>query len=170
MSQPTINFGPNANQAVVSAHSKTILREILSHAGLDECLITSTSRTPADQARIMFNNIEAHGVAAQKALYAAGDQVIDVYVAKKSAGKTATQIKAAMEAKIKAIGPEKVSHHCADPTKLNVTDVAPASIADKHAFENAVNVARSSGKVSRFITPNNGDPAYHIEIAQPQNA
>jgi len=115
----------------------------------------------------MFNNIEAHGVAAQKALYAAaGDQVIDVYVVKKGEGKTAAQIKAAMEAKIKAIGPEKVSHHCADPAKLNVTDVAPSSITNKHAFENAVNVARSSGKVSRFITPNNGDPAYHIEIPQ----
>lgn len=167
MSQPTINFGPNANQSVVSTLSKTILREILNHAGLDGCLITSTSRTPADQARIMFNNIEAHGVAAQKALYAAaGDQVIDVYVAKKAGKKTAAQIKAAMEAKIKAIGPEKVSHHCADPTRLNVVDVSPSSIANKHAFENAVNVARNSEKISRFITPNNGDPAYHLEIPQ----
>jgi len=168
MSQPTINFGPKANQSVVSAHSKTILREILNHAGLAACLITSTSRTPADQARIMFNNITAHGVAAQKALYAAaGDQVIDVFVAKKAEGKNAAQIKAAMEAKIKAIGPEKVSHHCADPARLNVVDVSPSSIVNKHAFENAVNVARNSGKISRFITPNNGDPAYHLEIPQP---
>lgn len=168
MSQPTINFGSNANQGVVSTHSKNILKEILNHAGLDSCLITSTSRTPADQARIMFNNLETHGVTAQKALYAAaGDQVIDVYSAKKAEGKTAAQIKAAMEAKIKAIGPEKVSHHCADPATLNVVDVSPPSISNKHAFENAVNVARNSGKVSRFITPNNGDPAYHIEIPQP---
>ena len=168
MSQPTINFGPNANQSVVSTHSKTILTEILNHAGLDECSITSTSRTPADQARVMFNNLEAHGVAAQKALYAAaGDQVIDVYSARKAEGKTAAQIKSAMEVKINAIGPDKVSHHCADPAKLNVVDISPLSIANKHAFENAVNVARNSGKVSRFITPNNGDPAYHIEIPQP---
>ena len=168
MSQPTTNFGPRANQSVVSTNSKRILREILNHAGLNACLITSTSRTPADQARIMFNNIAAHGVAAQKALYAAaGDQVIDVYVAKKAEGKNPAQIKSAMEAKIKAIGPEKVSHHCADPARLNVVDVSPASIGNKHAFENAVNVARNSGKVSRFITPNNGDPAYHLEMPQP---
>ncbi len=168
MSQPTINFGTNANQSVISTHSKTILREMLNHAGLDSCLITSTSRTPADQARVMFNNLKAHGVAAQKALYAAaGDQVIDVYSAKKAEGKTEAQIKAAMEAKIKAIGPEKVSRHCADPAVLNVVDIAPSSIANKHAFENAVNVAKNSGKVSRFITPHNGDPAYHIEIPQP---
>lgn len=168
MSQPTINFGANANQTVVSQHTKTILREMLSHAGLGSCLITSTSRTPADQARVMFNNLETHGVAAQKALYAAaGDQVIDVYAAKKAEGKTAAQIKTAMEAKINAIGPEKVSRHCANPSVLNVVDVAPSSIANKHAFENAVNVALNSGKVSRFITPGNGDPAYHIEIPQP---
>lgn len=167
MSQPIINFGSKANQAVVSNHTKTVLKEILSHAGLDSCKITSTSRTPADQARIMYDNLEAHGVAQQKALYAAaGDLVIDVYSQQKAAGKNATQIKAAMEAKINAIGPEKVSHHCADPAKLNVIDVAPSSIANKHGFENAVNVARISGKVSRFITPNNGDPAYHIEIPQ----
>src|SRR6185369_15345312 len=104
MSQPTINFGSNANQRVVSTHSKNILTEILNHAGLDTCLITSTSRTPAEQARVMFNNLETHGVKAQKALYeAAGDLVIDVYSAKKDEGKTASQIKAAMEAKIKAI-------------------------------------------------------------------
>ncbi len=168
MSQPTINFGSNANQTVVSTHSKTILTEMLNHAGLGSCLITSTSRTPADQARVMFNNLETLGVAAQKALYAAaGDQVIDVYSEKKAEGKTDAQIKTAMEAKIKAIGPEKVSRHCADPAVLNVVDISPLSIANKHAFENAVNVALNNRKVSRFITPRNGDPAYHIEIPQP---
>lgn len=167
MSKPTINFGPNAVQAVVSAKTKALLQEMLSHAGLDSCLITSTSRTPADQARVMFNNLETKGVKSQRDLYAAaGDLVIDVYEAQKKAGKTATQIKNAMEAKINAIGPEKVSRHCADPNKLNVVDVAPSSIGNKHAFENAVNVALNSGKVSRFITPGSGDPAYHIEIPQ----
>lgn len=167
MSQPTMNFGSNANQSVVSNNTKAVLKEILNHAGLDSCMITSTSRTPADQARVMYNNLVAHGVAAQKKLYAAaGDLVIDVYVQQKAAGKNAAKIKAAMEAKINAIGPEKISHHCADPAKLNVIDVSPASIVNKHAFENAVHAALNSGKVSRFITPNNGDPAYHIEIPQ----
>lgn len=167
MSQPTINFGANANQTVVSALTMKILREILSHAGLNACTITSTSRTPADQARVMFNNLETHGVKSQRILYAAaGDLVIDVYEAQKKAGKTPMQIKTAMEAKIKAIGPEKVSRHCADPARLNVVDVSPSSVANKHAFENAVQTARNVGKVSRFITPNQGDPAYHIEIPQ----
>lgn len=166
--QSSIQFGPNANQAVVSVHTLGVLSDILGGAGLNSCLITSTSRTPAEQARIMFNNIVSHGVASQKALYAAaGDSVIDEFVKAKNAGKSNDQIVAAMEAKIRAVGPEHVSHHCADPAKLNVVDVAPSSIANKPAFEHAVQAAKTKGKVSTFLTPSNHDPAYHIEIPQP---
>lgn len=169
MSQPSIKFGPKANQAVVSVHTLGVLTEILSAANLGSCLITSTSRTPADQARIMFNNIVSKGVAAQKSLYkAAGQSVIDEYVKAKNAGKTGDQIKAAMEAKIIAIGPDKVSHHCADPSKLNVVDIAPSSLGNKSAFEKATNAAKAKGSVSKFLTPGNNDPAYHLEIPQPK--
>ncbi|MCA1816916.1 MAG: hypothetical protein LC746_10995 [Acidobacteria bacterium] len=78
MSQPSITFGPRANQAVVSVHTINVLTEILNAAKLASCMITSTSRTPAEQARIMFQNIASKGVAAQKQLYAApGRAVID---------------------------------------------------------------------------------------------
>ena len=162
----SFNFGPNANKEVVSGHSIEVLTEILAKAGLGSFQITSTSRTPADQARVMFNNIVSHGVAQQKGLYAAaGDKVIDVFVAQKKAGRTSDQIKAAMEKEIIKIGPGKVSRHCADPAVLNVVDIAPSSIANKQAFENAVETAMAKGKVSKFILPPS-DPAYHIEIPQ----
>ena len=168
MSQPSIKFGPKANQAVVSVFTIGVLTDILNAAGLASCLITSTSRTPADQARIMFSNIVSKGVASQKALYAAaGDAVIDEFVKAKNAGKTKDQIVAAMEAKIKALGPSSVSHHCADPAKLNVVDVAPSSLANQAAFVKAVNAAKAKGVVSKFLTPGNSDPAFHIEIPQP---
>lgn len=166
--QPSIKFGPKANKAVVSVHTIGVLAEILLAAGLDTCLITSTSRTPSDQARIMFNNISTKGVASQKALYAAaGRSVVDEYVNAKKAGKTRDQIIAALEAKIRAIGPDKVSHHCADPARLNVVDVAPSSVAKQQSFQNAVRAAMKLGKVSKFLTPGNSDPAFHIEIPQP---
>ncbi|MDT5261453.1 MAG: hypothetical protein QOC61_457 [Acidobacteriota bacterium] len=166
--QPSIQFGPNANQGVVSVHTIGVLTDILRAAACDSCIITSTSRTPAEQARIMFSNIKSQGVAKQKALYAAaGDSVIDEFVRAKNAGKSDDQIRAAMEAKIRAVGPEKVSHHCADPAKLNVVDIAPSSIAKKQAFQTAVNAAQKQGKVSKFLTPGNNDPAFHIEIPQP---
>lgn len=166
MSEPTITFGSNANQAVVSEHSRTVLKGILTAAGLGSCRITSTSRTPEDQARVMYNNIVDHGVAAQKSLYAAaGDQVIDAYVLARNQGKSQSQIRTAMKNKIVAVGPGRVSRHCADPAVLNVIDVAPSSIADKAAFEAAVNQAVQSGRVSKFLMPPQ-DPAYHLEIPQ----
>ncbi|HZH30781.1 MAG TPA: hypothetical protein VEY11_08455 [Pyrinomonadaceae bacterium] len=170
MTQPAIKFGPKANQAVVSVHTLGVLTEILNAANLVSCLITSTSRTPSDQARIMFSNIVSKGVAAQKALYKApGRAVIDEYVKTKNAGKTSDQIKAAMEAKIRALGPANVSRHCADPALLNVVDISPSSLSNTTAFEKAIRAAQTKGKLSKFLTPGDNDPAYHLEIPQPKS-
>lgn len=160
-----IKFGKNAKKENVTNFSMQVLEDILQAAGLNSALISSTARTPADQARVMYNNIEATGVAAQKKLYAAaGDAVIDEYVKAKAAKKTPVEIKAAMEAKIIAIGPTKVSHHAADPNVLCVFDVAPSSIPKKAEFEKAV---RADKRVSKFLTPPL-DPGYHLEIPQPK--
>ena len=160
-----IKFGAKAKKENVTNFSLKVLEDILQKAGLSSALISSTSRTPADQARVMFNNIVSTSVAAQKKLYAAaGDSVIDEYVKAKAAGKTAIEIKAAMEAKIIAIGPTKVSHHAADPNILCVFDIAPSSITKKAAFEKAV---KADKRVSKFITPP-VDPGYHLEIPQPK--
>jgi hypothetical protein len=168
MSQPSITFGPRANQAVVSVHTISILTEILVNAKLASCMITSTSRTPADQARIMFQNIVSKGVAAQLKLYKPpGQAVIREFQSAKAAGKDDAGVIAAMEAKINALGPMTVSRHCADPAKLNVVDVAPSSVANGASFVNAVQSAIKAGKVSKLLTPANNDPAFHIEIPQP---
>ena len=160
-----IKFGPKAVKENVTNFSLKVLEDILQAAGLSSALITSTARTPADQARVMFDNIVATSVAKQKQLYAAaGDLVIDEFVKAKKAGKTPVEIKAAMEAKIIAIGPTKVSHHAADPNILCVFDVAPSSIAKKAEFEKAV---KADKRVQKFIPPP-VDPAYHLEIPQPK--
>ena len=162
-----IKFGPKAVKQNVTNFSLKVLEDIMQKAGISSALITSTARTPADQARVMFNNIVTTSVAAQKKLYAAaGDAVIDEYVKAKKAGKTPVEIKAAMEAKINELGPTKISHHAADPSVLCVFDVAPSSIAKKAAFEKAV---RADRRVKKFITPPD-DPGYHLEIPQPKNA
>lgn len=162
---PEIKFGKNASKENVTNFSLKVLEDILQAAGIGSALISSTARTPADQARVMFNNIVGTSVAAQKKLYAAaGDAVIDEYVKAKKAGKTPVEIKAAMEAKIIELGPTKVSHHAADPLVLCVFDVAPSSIAKKAAFEQAV---RKDKRVSKFLTPPL-DPGYHLEIPQPK--
>ncbi len=165
-SQPSIAFGPNANSAHVTAFSRQVLLDIMRQAGLTRVVISSTSRDPKNQARVMFNNLPQFGVAHQKALYGAGgDQVIEVYRQARAAGKSATAIQALMEQKIVQIGPAKVSRHASDPRVLNVFDVAPGSVTKKKAFEQAV---RADSRVAKFITPPT-DPGYHLEIPQRQS-
>ena len=162
----SLTFGPNAVENAVSAHSLEILKDVLRAAGLKSATITSTARTAEDQARAMYNNLEEHGVAPQKALYGpAGDKVIDVYIASKAAKKKPDQIKADMEAKIIEIGPSKVSRHCADFTRLNVFDVGPHSIGDSKANKAFVKAAQAEvgGRISNFI-PYPKDPGHHFEI------
>jgi hypothetical protein len=159
-----IVFGPNAKSSDVTAYSLSVLRDIMGVANVAKLVISSTQRLPADQARVMFNNLETQGVEAQRKLYKPpGQAVIDVFVAGKAAKKSADAIKAEMTAKIIALGPTNVSHHAADPKILNVFDVAPSSVANVDAFQTA---AKSDARVSKFLTPPN-DPGLHLEIPQP---
>jgi hypothetical protein len=161
-----INFGPNANGADVSDHSRGVLKAVMAAAGVSSLTVSSTARAPFDQARVMFDNIQKTGVAAQKKLYGPfGDSVIDVFVAASNAGKNRAETIAAMQAKIIEVGPSNVSHHAADPKRLNVFDVAPSSIpiARKHAWEAAI---KANHEISKFIFPPS-DPGYHFEIKQP---
>lgn len=159
-----IRFAEHANPADVTPYSRGVLEEILRAAGQRGALVSSTSRSPADQARVMFDNLERHGVEHQKRLYGrAGDKVIDAYARAKAANKTSDQIKADMEAKIRELGPTSVSRHASDPRVLNVFDVAPSSIKDRRAFEAAV---KADKRVTTFLVPP-GDPGYHLEIPQP---
>jgi len=161
-----IAFGPNAKSGDLSDFSRSVLNDIMGVAGVVTLTITSTQRSPQDQARVMFANIERDGVAKQKALYKApGQAVIDAYAAAKAAGKSPDEIKAAMVARILELGPEKVSRHAADPKVLNVFDVSPASVSRGDAF---VAAARNDARVSKVLTPANNDPAFHLEIPQPQ--
>lgn len=164
----TITFGANAVESAVSAYSKGILEDVLRAAKLTSATITSTARTPTDQARVMYNNLEGtgegQGVEAQKKLYGnAGDKVVDVYVALKAEKKTADEIKAAMKAKIDELGPTNVSRHISDPAKLNVFDVGPNSIGDDAAQTAFKTAAQAETRISNFI-PYPDDPGHHFEI------
>jgi hypothetical protein len=165
-----ISWGSNANQSVVAARSLEILRDVLRAAGLRSATITSTARTPTDQARAMYQNLvgrgRGKGVEAQHRLYGpGGDAVIDTFVELRDAGKTPAEIKEGMRAKIVAVGPTHVSRHCGDPDVLNVFDVGPASIGDDDNQTAFVRAARAEeGKrISKFIAYP-GDPGHHFEI------
>ncbi len=157
----------------LSAHSQTVITDLLRKAGQESAKITSVTRTPEDQARIMFDKLEGktggkdRGVDGQKALYGKkGDSVIDVYLKAKDAGDNDVEIKRKMIAQIYAVGPSKVSKHCADPSKLNAIDIDPKSINHKEVFEEVLEEAKKKGIISNYLKPPL-DSAYHIEIPQP---
>src|SRR3954464_6203331 len=105
----TVTYDEQADKSAVPSACETIIKELVALAGDKSCTITSTARSPEDQARAMYNNLESKGVEAQKGLYLdAGDKVIDVYVASKAAKKTAAKIQTDMVAKINELGPGTV--------------------------------------------------------------
>lgn len=165
-----IIFETTANKAAVSAHSIAVLGRIISEAGIREVFVSSTQRDAKAQARAMYHNCEAAGIAAQMKLYRApGQAVIKVYASCKAKRLGAVQTMAEMERAILEIGPEKVSRHCADPAKLNVVDIRPSRMSerDRAAFKRAVVAAEERNEVSKFLAPP-VDPAFHIEIPQPE--
>jgi hypothetical protein len=163
-----ISFRKSARQAVVSAHTLSILERLCAAAGLRELTISSTQRNAAEQARAMYNNLEATSVAAQLALYAApGREVIAAYVKAKAKSLTPDAVVAEMTAAIERIGPARVSRHCANPAVLNVIDIPPSTMTtrEQRAFVAAVEQEMRAGAVTKFLRPPQ-DPAFHLEIPQ----
>jgi hypothetical protein len=141
--------------------AEKVLKEIIQAAGLTSARVTSVTRTPADQARIMYENIATHGIAYSYTLYGAnGDKITKVYEDNQT--KPKKDVIALMAEKISEVGPSRISKHCS--TTYYVFDVAPSSIAARDAFVKAVNAHPA---VSKLLQPPS-DPAYHIEI--PKNA
>jgi hypothetical protein len=136
-----------------------VLSEILSAAGLDTARVTSVTRTPAEQARVMFENCEALGAAHNMRLYGpAGDRVVQVFADNR--GRPRDVVIALMLAKIHEVGPINVSMHISE-THF-VFDVAPSSIP-MSARPDFVAAIETHPAVSRLIAPP-VDPAYHLEI------
>jgi hypothetical protein len=166
---PVVTIGKDATgkDAAVSARSIDVLKGLLRDAALTSATISSGFRTPADQARVMYDNIISSGEKFNYDQYGSyGDQVIDVYVAGKGK-QSSDQIKQAMEAKINALGPTNVSMHMS--TRDDVFDVAPSSIADHAAFERVLIAAEKDGRIRKHLSPytKTKDKAFHIELPRP---
>ena len=162
----TIIFsGQSAKEATFKPYTRGVLEDIMQKAGVSSCTITSTTRTPHDQARIFYQQLS--GQLASAAYAAPGEAVKAVGKKAIKDGKTRDEAIGLMEAKIQTFDPmSQVSKHLADPEVLNVFDVAPNSIPSKQqqAFVDAV---ASDARVSKFLHPGNStDPAYHIEVPQ----
>lgn len=164
----------------LSPHTRSILKSLLRSAGQEVATITSTFRSPTEQARVMFDM----ALKGKSAKYAApGESVLAVYrlmtkdKTREQILAEAAAIQAAMTAQILTFNPTtQVSKHCADPRVLAVLDIDPKDFPAAASGLFALNSLRSSA-VSRYLGPSNVggytvpfDPAFHLEIPQPQVA
>jgi hypothetical protein len=169
-----IGFGTNANPAVVSKAMITLIKNSLRVAGQAQATITSTARTPEQQAQAMFTNLTnpahtiAQNIATQHTIYsAAGDAVINTF-ATDVAGMTLAQVQAAsarirgdMVTTIKARGCLNVSHHCADPAELSVVDIGAGAFNNTNG---ALFVAAATARGARVIDERRTNSCYHLEL------
>lgn len=169
----TIKFAPTAKASDMTDYSLNMLKDILFKACIKSATISSTARDPANQARVMYENLigagPTQGEKKQRELYNGmpGIKVIDVYSELKKQNKSREEIIDAMKKKIEDLGPTTVSKHASDPKVYNVFDIAPSSISKREAFEAAAMAAMKDHRVTKFITPKQSDPGYHFEISQP---
>lgn len=160
---------------VVTEKSKNILRELASQYGMKTIYITSTLRTPEEQASAMYNNI-AGGKVIRYAPPGAEVTRICQSGIKKGLGKNQTlknMVSKILEYDKKG---ERVSKHCVSFDtygKKNIIDLGVNSNgfttnAQKKRFQEICDAALKQGKLSSFISPlrDKAEPAFHLEIPQ----
>lgn len=158
-----ISWSPTANRRVVSRYSLNVLYDIMDNSNNHNLLINSTQRTPLEQARAMYNNINQYGLNYSYRLYGHyGDLVTHVAQVGIQNGEDRDQIIAEMTNEIITLGPQRVSRHTGDPNVINVIDISPRTINHRLEF---IREIRAHG-INLFTPPN--DPAFHLEIVQPR--
>ena len=162
------SYGSNAQK--MAAWAEKLLNNILDQCGIIGAIVTSTKRSPHDQARIMYENLNGphtdkqEYINRQLKLYGeAGDTVIHVFAHQLSMGASRESTIRAMEDEIIVLGPQNVSRHCVDLPGYEVFDVAPSSIPQDKTRQFKAIVSNMHA-VKKFI-PYPLDPAYHIEMS-----
>lgn len=160
---------------IASDYAKGVIKLALLRASMPRAVITSTLRTPDEQAAIMYKNAQKN-LAAQFRLYGrAGDQVLRVY--KENASKPRAQVVALMEQKIKELLRQgtRTSKHCiaeSDYKALNVIDIglnstraACGAAMNAAGFTKALADLRREGYIDKFIDETNkSNQCWHIEV------
>ncbi|MCR6497144.1 hypothetical protein LJB71_13520 [Thermomonas sp. S9] len=160
----SIEYGPKA--IPLSSYSEEVLRQNMRAAGVSGMTVTSTYRSPENQARVMYQNTEKYGVKHQMKLYgASGREVIQSYADAKKEGLNRGDTIAKMAGVItnQMEGNPDLYKHSQDPAKMNTADISPASV--KGSQSSLINEFKSDSRISNVLTPPK-DPAIHVEIPQ----
>ncbi|MGY5537431.1 PAAR domain-containing protein [Vibrio brasiliensis] len=162
-----------ADKRVVSQKAIEIIRLAFSRAGAKHAVITSTLRTPDEQARVMYRNAK-QDLDSQFKLYGrAGDKVLTVY----KENHNATNVIDLMAKKIESLlrNGEKVSKHCTtfdEYEKVNIIDLGVNSMLklnnhDKSLINKISNqfiIMKHQGKLRFIDETNKSNRCWHIEV------
>lgn len=162
------------DRRLVSSYSINVVKIALKECRMNHAVITSTLRTPEDQAKIMYKNAKID-LSKQKALYGRnGDEVLAVYEANKS--KTESEVTALMVEKINSLlaKDRKVSNHCISKdayAKTNIFDIglnstkAKSKNFNKEKLTQAFNDLKQEGYIKNFIDETSkSNSCWHLEI------
>lgn len=172
--QRVIYKGVAQSRRLVSNYAINVIKLALKEAGMDVAVITSTLRTPKEQASIMYRNAKAN-LKKQYALYGrVGDQVLKVF--ENNSGKSESEVIGLMVKKIEEYESKnlRVSKHCVSEEgykKLNIIDVGVNSTKavsknfDLLKFTAALRQLEKDGYIARLIDETSkSNSCWHIEI------
>lgn len=160
---------PKLTGRPVAPEARAVLLEILRKAELPSARVTSTSRTAAEQAKVIFDYINEHGYDAALELYGPhGDAIVqvcersykknracDAPVLDRMVEETRRQLKL-----LEQQGEQRTELMHTSDTHYAI-DIDPESVADPRAFESA---ATAHARVTRLLEPAEHHNSYHVEI------
>ena len=156
-----ISFRSTVNQDAIHSNTLSFIKLLGDESGNYNIEISSSARSPMEQAIVMYENCVKLGVESQRKLYLnAGDQVIRVF--ERYQGATRNEAINAMYNKIFDLGPSRVSKHCVDPSLMNVIDIPFSSIQHKGAFRRALG-KYSPNPIECFLVESDNN-CFHIEL------
>ncbi|PUA26333.1 MAG: peptidoglycan-binding protein [Cellvibrio sp. 79] len=162
------------NRRIVSSYAINVIKIALKECGMNQAVITSTLRTPEDQAAIMYKNAKAN-FEKQKDLYGKnGDDVLEVFKENKS--KPKDEVIELMKDKIEKLleKDKKVSNHCITVEsfkKMNTFDIglkstkAKSKNFNKEKLTKAFKDLESQGYIKHLIDETmKSNSCWHLEI------
>lgn len=162
------------DRRIVSAYAINVVKIALKESGMTHAVITSTLRTPEDQAAIMYKNAEIN-LAKQKDLYGKnGDDVLDVF--SKNKDKSKEEVIKLMKEKIESLleKNKRVSNHCItieNFKKMNSFDIglnstkAKSKNFSKEKLTKAFKELEKQGYIRNFIDETmKSNSCWHLEI------
>ena len=163
------------NRRIVSAYAINVVKLALIESKMTHAVITSTLRTPQDQAEIMYKNAKLN-FSGQYDLYGTnGKAVLDVYKENKSKSKEATTklMKEKIESLLKE--GEKTSQHCVtieNFNSLNTFDIGLNSTRlksknfNKDRLTKTLRELENQGYIRKFIDETRKtNSCWHLEIS-----